>query len=371
MHPHDTAHQLSYGATLDAVGVRRFLGHVLDVNDQSSRRGEPGTPLCIWGTHGIGKTALVEQLVAGRGWELAYAAPAQFEEMGDLHGLPVRDGDNTVFAPPDWVPTRPGPGVLLLDDLNRADDRILRGLMQLLQRGEMVSWALPERWQIVATANPEGGDYSVTPMDDAMLTRMLHVSMRFEARAWARWATASGVDPRGIDFVLTYPEAVTGRRTTARSLTQFFTQIRDLDDLAAERDLVHALAASAMDETTAATFLAFVDDGLEGLVSPEEILEAKDFAPIAARITHLGRDRHGVRMDRLATVCTRVYLTVTAPGYAPGPSHGPNLVRLMTLPALPNDLRATLHRDLLRDGGAPVAEMIRVPELADLVMAAL
>ena len=25
-----------------------------------------------------------------------------------------------------------------------------------------------------ATANPEGGDYSVTPMDGAMLTRMLH-----------------------------------------------------------------------------------------------------------------------------------------------------------------------------------------------------
>ena len=49
-----------------------------------------------------------------------------------------------------------GPGILLLDDINRADDRILRGCMQLLQNFELTSWKLPPKWQIVATANPEG-----------------------------------------------------------------------------------------------------------------------------------------------------------------------------------------------------------------------
>jgi MoxR-like ATPase len=117
---------------------------------------------------------------------------AQFEEMGDLHGIPTirdptpdesnSDDEYTVFAPPEWVPTAKGPGILLLDDINRADDRILRGIMQLLQNFE---WQLPEQWQIVATANPEGADYSVTPMDDAMLTRMLHFTLTFDAKAWA------------------------------------------------------------------------------------------------------------------------------------------------------------------------------------------
>jgi phytoene desaturase len=41
------------------------------------------------------------------------------------------------------------------------------------------------------------------------------------------------VDPRGIAFVLAYPELVNDRRTTPRSLTQFFDQIRDIPDLAA------------------------------------------------------------------------------------------------------------------------------------------
>ena len=112
--------------------------------------------------------------------------------MGDLHGMPnVIDPDEkvfgdeyTVYSPPDWVPTEEGPGILLLDDINRADDRILRGCMQLLQNFELSSWKLPPKWQIVATANPEGGDYSVTPMDGAMLTRMLHTTLKFDAKIW-------------------------------------------------------------------------------------------------------------------------------------------------------------------------------------------
>ena len=31
----------------------------------------------------------------------------------------------------------------------------------------------------ILTANPDGGDYSVTTMDDAMITRMLHVTMEY------------------------------------------------------------------------------------------------------------------------------------------------------------------------------------------------
>lgn len=74
--------------------------------------------------------------------------------------------------------------------------------MQLFQNYELVSWVLPPQWLIVCTANPDGGDYSVTTLDEAMLTRMLHVTMEFDAQAWARWAERNDVDSRGINFVL-------------------------------------------------------------------------------------------------------------------------------------------------------------------------
>lgn len=371
---------IQYGAKLNAIQLRDTLEHVFARNHRiEATTGRRGTPVCIWGTHGLGKTTLVSEFARDQGWKLAYCAPAQFEEMGDLHGLPTRvDPDPTVigdeyttFLPPDWVPTEPGPGILLLDDINRADDRILRGLMQLLQNFELFSWSLPEQWQIVATANPEGGDYSVTPMDDAMLTRMLHLTMVFDVRAWAAWALARGLDPRGVDFVLTYPETVEGVRTTPRTLTQFFEQISDIEDLRSELSLVSTLAMSSLDDLTVGTFLSFVNDNLSRLIAPEEILCAGSFAPIGARITELARGSGDARrVDRLATICTRLLLFLSRPGYTPEAQHRDNLVSFLLHEALPNDLRFSLHRDLVGVGGE-VQEMVRDKRLAELMLAGM
>ena len=34
-------------------------------------------------------------------------------------------------------------------------------------------------WSIICTANPEGEDYSITTLDDAMLSRMMHVTLKY------------------------------------------------------------------------------------------------------------------------------------------------------------------------------------------------
>lgn len=375
----------NHGAALDSITLERTLEHVFRTNlaNEDRTRSEAGkgarpTPICIWGAHGIGKTAVVKSFAERNGWKFRYCAPAQFEEMGDLHGLPVRhdpdpnvQGDETtVYMPPDWVPAENdvGPGILLLDDVNRADDRILRGIMQLLQEFEMFSWTLPPRWQIVCTANPEGGDYSVTTMDDAMLTRMLHFTMVYDLKAWARWASGAGVDPRGISFVLTYPEVVTGKRTTPRSLTQFFSQIQPIGDLAANLELVGILARSALDDVTATTFTSFVNDNLSRLVDPEEILGTRDWERVAERIAAAAQgDGSAKRVDRLSTMCTRLYLHVARPGHALTPGQATNLVAFLMHPSLPSDLRLSLHRDLVALGGA-IATELRRPELAKAIL---
>ena len=248
---------------------------------------------------------------------------------------------------------------------------ILRGLMQLLQEFEMFSWTLPPKWQIVCTGNPEGGDYSVTTMDDAMLTRMLHITMVFDVKAWARWALESGVDHRGVAFVLTYPEVITGKRTTARSLSQFFDQIRSIPDLRQQLDLVSVLAQSSLDEVTSTTFIAFVNDHLEQLLEPRDILEAEDWSAVEKRLAQLaGGEGDSKRVDRLATICTRLYLELSSKHYQPAPAHGSNLVQFMLHPDLPSDLRFSLHRDLVAIGGE-VAAMVRDKKLAQALVGSL
>ena len=364
---------LEYGEKVNANHLKRILDHIFLRNDAIAETGSRGTPICIWGTHGLGKTHIVTDFARERNWKFAYCAPAQFEEMGDLHGMPVMmdpdpdvvGDERTVYLPPDWVPTEEGPGILLLDDINRADDRILRGCMQLLQNFELFSWHLPKRWQIVATANPEGGDYSVTPMDDAMLTRMLHATLKFDPKIWAEWAIGAGVDPRGIAFVLTYPEVVTGKRTTPRSLTQFFGQISSISDLKVEMELVNALALSALDEITTSTFISFVNDDLKQLVNPEDILNAKKFKTVEKQIQELAKgDDGGKRVDRLATMCTRLFLMLTSSGYKPQKGQGENLVLFLLMEEIPNDLRMSLFMDLAKHGSDDVKRMTRDKRLA-------
>jgi hypothetical protein len=368
----------TYGDILDTRQLEDFLQFFFEnnlANEQAS--GERPTPLCIWGMHGLGKTASVVSFARARGWRLAYCAPAQFEEIGDIHGLPMKIdpdptkiGDEyTAYLPPEWVPRDEGPGILLLDDVNRADDRILRGLMQLLQNFEMFSWALPKKWQIVCTANPEDGDYSVTPMDDAMLTRMLHVSLKFDVKAWAAWATEAGVDARGIDFILTYPEVVTGKRTTPRSLVQVFSQLQRIPDLKANLGRVSTLLHGGLDATTASAFLSYVNDGLEHLVDAVEILEARSFAEIRQRIVAAAVGKGGtVRLDRLSAICTRLVLALASKAYEnPSPINKKNVIALLTMNEIPGDLRFSMHRDISALPGKRSA-VVQDPELAKLVL---
>jgi AAA domain (dynein-related subfamily) len=374
------------GATLPGDRMASLLERLFMTNLQREEAdGIRPTPVCIWGTHGLGKTEIAMNFARERGWKLAYCAPAQFEEMGDLHGLPfkidpdptVHGDERTVYMPPDWVPKEEGPGLLIMDDINRADDRILRGVMQLLQHFEMFSWSIPKKWQILATANPDTGAYSVTPMDDAMLTRMLHVSLSFDAKAWAAWALNAGVDKRGVDFVLTYPETVTGKRTTPRSLVQFFNQIADISDLKGSIDLVNVLAASTLDIETATAFTAFIEESMAKLPSTQEILGAKDPTDFLNRIKALSKPGEGKRVDLISTIVTRLLLELGRKEADLPETSAANLIALLTSDVLPGDLKFSLHRDLsaLNKGdtsGSKIAEIVcNDPGVARIVLKAM
>ena len=159
-----------YGTQCDADEVKRFLTHNLDANVSLETRGQKKTPVCIWGRHGIGKTQIVQDVAKQRSAAFVSIAPAQFEEMGDLLGMPTVEagGKSTKMAAPSWVPREPGPGILLIDDVNRADDRILRGMMQLLQAFPQAAPAIAD---LVAAAQQ-------WPQADKVAKRLLRRSQR-------------------------------------------------------------------------------------------------------------------------------------------------------------------------------------------------
>jgi hypothetical protein len=363
-----------YGPSRNSQHIAELLDHIFAQGKNVDRK--IFFPLCIWGTHGIGKTQMVKEYALSKDWGFSYIAPAQFEEMGDLHGMPKeinKDGKMvTVYSPPDWVPTTEGPGILLIDDFNRADERILKGCMQLFQNYELSSWKLPQKWEIVATANPDLSDYSVTSLDDAMLTRMIHVTYEFDHKIWAKWAVKSGVDERGVAFVLTYPELINNSRTTPRSLTQFFELITNLTDLKNDLALVLTLANTVLDEVTSNAFVSFINNDLDELINPEEILNSQNFSSVIKRIEDLSFDvKKGERVDKIAVITTRLYLHLTSSAYRPTERHAENLIKFLLSVQIPNDLSMGLYMDLQKSKDKEIQLMLRDKRLAMFLIDAM
>lgn len=350
---------IQYGTKANATEIEAFLNHVLE---------NTRVPVCIWGKHGIGKTELVENFAKANGFDFTYIAPAQFEEMGDLVGMPKIVDGKTVFAAPSWIPTTNKKGILLIDDVNRADDRILRGIMQLLQNYELVSWKLPENWQIILTANPDGGDYSVTPMDDAMLTRMLHITMTFEVKTWVKWAKENNIDNRCIDFVLTHPSLITGERTTPRTLVQFFKNIQPITNWKDNLALIQLLGDATLDASTVASFIAYVQNDMQLLLTPEEILNSEDFEnEVENRLQDLVMG-DAVRIDILATICTQLIQTVCVSTFKLNSLKLENLKAFIKLDFLPDDLRLTFAQDLVSSENEDLKQILTDAGIGKLVL---
>lgn len=330
------------GSLLTIHQIVEFIDHIFSLDSNNL---DVIKPICIWGKAGIGKTQLVKDYAKNNGYGFAYVAPAQFEEMGDFHGIPHILNGRTVYNQPAWVPLdNDEPGILLIDDVNRADERILRGLMQLFQNHSLMSWKLPSNWKIICTANPEDSDYSVTTLDDAMLTRMMHVSLKFEAKEWAQWALNNMVDERGIDFVLTYPEIIDGKLTNPRSITSFFYHTKKINNLKNSSELVYQLALSFLDKETAKAFMVFINDELEKIISPEEIINSKNFSNVLSIIRNACVTNDSIRLDILSTILTR--LTVYLKNNIKTIDNLDNLTEFLLVDFMPNDLRTTFHMDL-------------------------
>lgn len=272
----------TFGIETGPEAVSSFVKHYIDLNSRNADQGLPRYPVCIWGERGIGKTDIVKQLAEQGVVDHVIDLPiAQIEEMGDFHGLPViseLDGRAvTVTAPPSWVPLEGDTRriVLLIDDFNRADTRIIRGLMQLFQNHAMITWRLPNKCTIVLTANPEEADYIVTTLDRAMLTRMHHITLKTEFRAWMRWAEAHKVDGRVIGFIARYHEQLApgGGRTCPRAWAMFGHGIREIPVIKGDITTVRMHGYSVLDQEAVDGFIKFAEGELEMIVDPERICE--------------------------------------------------------------------------------------------------
>lgn len=167
--------------------------------------------------------------------------------------------------------------------------------MDLIDRGEYISWKLPSDWHIVLTSNPANGEYIVNETDDAQATRFLSMGIKYNEKIWAEWAEHNHIDSRCINFMLFNPEVVTGAKdkdnnqrqpANPRQWVNFFHTINNLDDYQQKENLrrIETLGQMALGNELITMFLGFIHNNMDKLPDPEFMIKEPSLEKVLFQI---------------------------------------------------------------------------------------
>ena len=156
---------------------------------------------CVVGHRGVGKTAGIVQICREIGWRYVSLRLGQME-VGDLVGIPYREGEVMHWSRPSWWPGDDDPPTLIhCDELNRAQQEdTLQAIFQFVEppaeglRRALHTHRLASHHKVVVTINPPDGTYQVATLDRALIDRMVMLFVESDYQCWARYAAARELD---------------------------------------------------------------------------------------------------------------------------------------------------------------------------------
>jgi len=326
--------------------IKPILKYIINNNKSLHERGEFPVSVQLTSLPGIGKTSLVEQIASEIGANYIKKNLSQMSDPGELCGWPIKEhyvckndecrwitaeliesyskagweiSEETrmSYAIPEWIksidPNKPT--ILNLDDINRSSTTVLAAVMELISRQEYFSWKLPPNSTVVLTANPEGGDFNVTEIDEAIKTRMLNFNIKFDKYDWAKYAEEKGYNNQAINFMLLYGDELIDRskarqsKINARNYTMFINTISSIDDWSKPENLAFILQIASgcfldEDDIVGGLFTTFIANKLDKLPSPEDLIN-KDWNDIKKTLESQLYDKDKYRADVASVITTR------------------------------------------------------------------
>ena len=378
--------------------LKGFLSHMVKNNQHIQEQGKVPVTINIVGDAGLGKTSAILQMAKESDMDMVKLNLAQFEELGDLIGFPVKEyqiknsegktlwiteqeierasskgyrvvGKRMSHAAPEWIQGKKEGGFLILDDFTRADHRFMQAVMEICDRQEYASWKLPKNWHVILTTNPDNGDYNVTSLDVAQQTRFISVELKYDVNVWARWAEDIGIDGRCINFMLMNPELVS-QKVNPRSITTFFNAISSIDNFYEELPLIQMIGEGSVGVDFSSMFVMFINNKLDTLISPEEIMnkEEKSVFEILEAIVgiedNFRADLSSVMATRIINYCLTKAKTQNIPDTMIN-----RLSKITTVcTAFTDDLKYYISKELLGGNKTKFAKLMLNPKVANMVI---
>ena len=281
-----------------------------------------------------GKTSSIKQLAKEQGMDVIMLNLAEFEELGDLVGFPVKEfqiqnaegkttwinesqiaaattkgfkviGKRMSHASPEWIQGKGEGGFLILDDYTRADHRFMQATMSLIDQQSYASWKLPKNWHIILTTNPDNGDYNVTSLDIAQKTRFISVEVKFDEKVWAKWAEKAGIDGRCINFMLMNPEVIT-QSVNPRAMTTFFNSISSIPTFEDNLPIIQMIGEGSVGDEVSTMFTMFINNKMDKIIAPSEIINNPNENYVIGALNSAMGNGDVYRADIASVVATRI-----------------------------------------------------------------
>jgi hypothetical protein len=195
---------------------------------------------CIWGKHGIGKTAIVNYVGDFLGFDVIDLRLGQME-VGDLLGIPDKEyfcevcgksyGSNNSFSvcpvckergetnyiiaktswcPPSWLRTsvKQKKRLYFFDEINRARGDVRQAAFQIVYDYRIHTHKFFPDDAVVCACNPVNNEinYDVDDLDEALLSRFLNLKFTLDTKDWISWAKGNIRKPEIINFIRDQPK---------------------------------------------------------------------------------------------------------------------------------------------------------------------
>jgi MoxR-like ATPase len=163
-------------------------------------------PAIIWGNPGIGKSTIVKEFCKNQKIELIDVRLSQMAPE-DLKGLPFfnHEQHTTTWLTPDFLPTE-GQGILFLDELPHADQRLQTAAFQLILDRRIGDYILPKDWLVIAAGNYNEDLDNLFEMGAALKDRFTHILVDSSVETWLKWASKNKLHEAVLTFIKLKPE---------------------------------------------------------------------------------------------------------------------------------------------------------------------
>jgi hypothetical protein len=162
----------------------------------------------LWGTRGVGKSSVVRQVAEHFGVPLVDLRLTTIEPV-DIRGAIYADDvlAKTVWFPPEFLPTPEQPaGILFLDELTAADQRLQISAYSLILDRRVGNYVLPDAWQVIAAGNASFHGAVSHDMGTALADRMFHFNVQTTIDAFLAHAIAMGFAPAVMAYLKVRPD---------------------------------------------------------------------------------------------------------------------------------------------------------------------